>query len=290
MFLLLICLVTFPHLAVFASVARRTASTHARGNHDSALVTRQGGAPECEIPHCFTPLSWHCVHHSKAMPSMMEDYKGLSCPRAIGGAVRATYEIQISVNVVFFLTVGAPIGPIQDLTIGRWGTLGETKRETERGVGMDLDLVTDMTGAGDGARSGVRGLGLGQVCHVGGVSAGLLLGAGAGASARRGTGHDEVMDLGEPSLVTSLEGPAGQQRAADDIRRRQAKAAKHTAKRNTRRKRDGVRLIHAYAPHTASSRRDAACETPPAMILHTHTSLFWPMIGLIHGAIITVVE
>jgi hypothetical protein len=33
------------------------------------------------------------------------------------------------------------------------------------------------------------------------------------------------------------------------------------------------------------------CETPPTMILHTHTNIpIRPLIGLIHAAIITAVE
>ena len=39
--------------------------------------------------------------------------------------------------------------------------------------------------------------------------------------------------------------------------------------------------MQAYAPRTASSRRDAPCENPPVMRLRTHTSPFRPLIGLI---------
>ena len=62
------------------------------------------------------------------------------------------------------------------------------------GEGMDLDSVTDMAGAGDGARSGVGGLGSGQV-RLGEGADGAVLSAANGVSARPGAGHDEVMDV-----------------------------------------------------------------------------------------------
>ena len=99
----------------------------------------------------------------------------------------------------------------------------------DNGEGMDLDSVTDMAGAGDSARAGVGGLGLGQV------------------SVREAGGPDEAMDcvstLEDPVAdarlpSTSLQAAAGQLRSDDELSRRKAKAAKHTAKRNARRKRD----------------------------------------------------
>ena len=47
---------------------------------------------------------------------------------------------------------------------------------------MDLDSVTDMAGAGDGALSGFGDLSPGQVRQVEGVSAGLLSGGQWGRS------------------------------------------------------------------------------------------------------------
>ena len=69
------------------------------------------------------------------------------------------------------------------------------------GEGMDLDSVTDMAGAGDGARSGVVGLSSGQV-SVGEASAGVGLSEVHAASARQGAHLAELWD-GEMSTVTN---------------------------------------------------------------------------------------
>ena len=67
------------------------------------------------------------------------------------------------------------------------------------GEGMDLDSVTDMAGAGDGARSGVVGLSSGQV------------------SLREAVGQDEAIDLAmdldldEAAAALSRAGGAGDQ-------------------------------------------------------------------------------
>ena len=62
------------------------------------------------------------------------------------------------------------------------GVLTQSAKCTEKGSfkpncdgeGMDLESVTDMAGAGDGARSGVGGLGPGQVgVRVAGAGVGL---------------------------------------------------------------------------------------------------------------------
>jgi hypothetical protein len=71
--------------------------------------------------------------------------------------------------------------------VGSWGPPTE-------GEGMELDSVTDIAGAGDGAWSGVGGLGSGQVRLVA-AGAGAVLSAADGASARPGAGHDEAMHI-----------------------------------------------------------------------------------------------
>lgn len=60
-----------------------------------------------------------------------------------------------------------------------WRPLGD-------GVGMDVDSVTDMAGADDGARSGVGGLASGQGLRLWEASAGVSLSGGAAGSALQG--------------------------------------------------------------------------------------------------------
>ena len=67
--------------------------------------------------------------------------------------------------------------------VGGWASLDD-------GEGMELDSVTVMAGAGEGARSGVGGLGSGrEVSLAGGMVVGVVLSAAAGASARPGVDH-----------------------------------------------------------------------------------------------------
>ena len=77
------------------------------------------------------------------------------------------------------------------------------------GKGMDLDSVTDMAGAGDGARSGVGGLDSGQPVSLQDVCAGVGQSEVDGASARRCADHDETMaitgDTVEPGAPVSLQ-------------------------------------------------------------------------------------
>ena len=67
--------------------------------------------------------------------------------------------------------------------VGAWGFPAD-------GEGMDLDSVTDMAGAGDGARSGVGGLDSGQPVSLQDVCAGVGQSEVDGASARRCADHD----------------------------------------------------------------------------------------------------
>ena len=155
--------------------------------------------------------------------------------------------------------------------VGAWGLPAD-------GEGMDLDSVTDMAGAGDGARSGVGGLGSGQV------------------SLREAGGQDEAMafasDLGDPDAdarrpSTSLQASAGQHSSADELRRQQAK---NQMRQNVRRK-WGLTCC-AYAPPTAISRRNTHWENSLSMIqvAHVHPTPFQPLISLIHAAILPAVE
>ena len=143
------------------------------------------------------------------------------------------------------------------------------------GEGMDLDSVTDMVGAGDGARLCIGGLGSGQVRQVGGVAGALPDNVHASArqsanlvesrevdaatASRRdhvdgarsgidcGGSMDETAVVPEDAPV-DLDRPSVQGQESVSSQREQAgqrrdpgyvrgRQAKHTAKQNARRKR-----------------------------------------------------
>jgi hypothetical protein len=79
--------------------------------------------------------------------------------------------------------------------VGAWGPLSH-------GEGMDLDLVTDVAGAGDGARSGVSGLDSGQQASLRAAGAGVGLSAVHGVSARNSANLAESGDV-EMEMVTT---------------------------------------------------------------------------------------
>ena len=85
------------------------------------------------------------------------------------------------------------------------------------GEGMDLDSVTDVAGPGDGAQSGVAGLGSGQVRQVGGVSGALPEGVDA---ASVGSDHSDhaAMDIvvGAAEVPDQTAGAPGEDGADED--------------------------------------------------------------------------
>ena len=85
------------------------------------------------------------------------------------------------------------------------------------GEGMDLDSVTDMAGAGDGARSGVGGLGSGQIRRVGGVACALPTGVNAASVGRDHSDHVS-MDLvvGAAEVPDQTAGAPGADGAGED--------------------------------------------------------------------------
>ena len=116
--------------------------------------------------------------------------------------------------------------------VGGWAPLDD-------GEGMRVDSVTDMAGAGDGALSGVGGLGSGHQVS-------LLQGAGAeagqcevvGASARRRADQNETMhltgDTVEPGAAGGLRDAAGLPSGAATGIYKSAKARKNAL--NTQRR------------------------------------------------------